>query len=91
MKKGINANEKNSKWKGDNTGKSAIHIWVSRRKGKPSKCEKCGCTNAMKYHWANVDHKYRRVLEDYIRLCVNCHRIYDIKKGHRLPNGHTVL
>lgn len=40
-------------------------------------CSDCG--EAKKTQWANVDHTYRRVLEDYIELCAKCHRLYDRK------------
>ncbi len=71
--------ELNNKWKGDNVSYSGIHHWVAKWKGKPCKCEKCGRTDLEKhnYHWANIDHKYKRVLDDYIRLCVQCHCDYD--------------
>lgn len=81
FKKGhtINKGEKNYLWKGENVGYSysGLHLWVSRWKGKPSLCEFCGTITAKKYEWANIDHKYRRVLEDYIRMCTPCHRKYD--------------
>jgi hypothetical protein len=66
-------------WKGDNVGYSGIHKWVIKWKGKPKMCEKCGRTDleGHNFHWANIDHKYRRVLDDYIRLCVQCHTDYD--------------
>jgi hypothetical protein len=54
-----------------------MHVWVARWKVKPSLCEHCGTTKSKKYEWANIDHKYRRVLDDYIRLCTSCHRNYD--------------
>lgn len=76
--------ELNNKWKGDEVSYSGIHHWVAKWKGKPCRCEKCGRTDLEKhnYHWANRDHKYRRVLDDYIRLCVHCHADYD--KEHKL-------
>ncbi len=69
--------ERNKSWKGDDAGCSAMHKWVAHRKGTPSKCEHCGTTTARKFEWANVDHTYLRVLEDYMRLCTSCHRKYD--------------
>lgn len=64
-------------WKGNNAGITPKHIWVRKWKGKPDHCEICGTTDKRQYNWANIDHKYRRVLEDYISMCVPCHRIYD--------------
>lgn len=78
LTKGIN----NYKWKGSDAGIIAIHLWISRWKGKPKICEVCGTIKAKKYEWANIDHKYRRVLEDYIRMCSSCHRKYDIKNNN---------
>ena len=69
--------EKNGMWKQD-AGYTAIHQWVRRwKKDAPKICQQCGTETAKKYEWANIDHKYRRVLDDYIRLCTSCHRKYD--------------
>lgn len=64
-------------WKGNKVGYWGVHHWIERWKGKPKKCDNCGTEKAKKYEWANVDHKYKRVLEDYIRMCTKCHRKYD--------------
>lgn len=74
---GIQANEKHPHWKGNNASYVSIHHWVRRWKGKPKLCENCGTKTAKKYEWSNIDHKYRRVLEDYIRMCTKCHFEYD--------------
>ena len=66
-------------WKGDFIGNRGVHLWVEKWKGKPQRCEMCGTKENRVYNWANVDHKYRRVLEDYIRMCKPCHTNYDIK------------
>lgn len=71
-------------WKGDKVSKVGLHQWVRRKRGTPSLCEVCGTTEKRKYEWANVDHKYRRVLEDFIRMCTSCHRKYDIKNNNYL-------
>lgn len=78
FKKGILENPPKN-WKGNFAGKSAIHRWVDLWKGKPKVCSQCGTETAKKYEWTNIDHKYRRVLDDYIRLCTSCHRKYDIE------------
>ena len=83
IKVGIgNRGEKHGLWKGDNAKYWAIHEFISKWKGKPKLCEMCGTTTAKKYEWANVDHKYRRVLEDYIRMCTKCHLKFD-KENNR--------
>jgi hypothetical protein len=71
--------DKNRAWKGEKAKYSAIHQWVRKWKGKLNYCELCGNANAKRYEWANIDHKYRRILEDYIRMCVSCHIEYDKK------------
>jgi hypothetical protein len=59
----------------------AIHWWVRENKGKAQKCLWCGSKHRI--GWANVDHKYRRNLEDYIELCDKCHFKYDTENGYR--------
>jgi hypothetical protein len=76
--------DKSYAWKGDKIGYYGLHKWVNRWKGKSNLCEVCGTTKAKKYEWANIDHKYRRVLEDYIRMCTSCHRKYDFSKGIKI-------
>lgn len=66
-------------WKGDEVGYGALHDWVRREKGTPTRCSHCGKTSKIPQmmHWANVDHKYKRNLNDWIRLCAKCHKEYD--------------
>lgn len=64
-------------WKGDKVGKSALHNWVEKHKGKPKKCEHCGTTKAKQYDWANISGEYKRELNDFKRLCRSCHAKYD--------------
>lgn len=71
----------NPKWKGDDPGYRALHYWQERQLGKPTKCEHCLKDNLFgrKIHWANKSHKYLRNKNDWIRLCVKCHKKYDCK------------
>jgi hypothetical protein len=64
-------------WKGDEAGYHAKHKWVQTVAGKPRFCESCGTENAKKFEWANISGEYFRKLDDWIRLCVSCHRQYD--------------
>lgn len=76
--------EKNCNWTGDNVGYRDIHKWVERWEGKAQHCEKCGDTDPRhRYHWANINHTYKRVLDDYIQLCPKCHGKYDADFGLR--------
>lgn len=79
-KKGDTVDNKNFNWKGDDVGYFGIHTWIARKLGNPSECSKCGkVSSGHGMHWANKDHKYRRNIEDWIRLCAKCHREYDTK------------
>lgn len=69
-------------WKGENVSNVGLHRWVRYWKGIPKKCQKCGTTKAKKFEWANIDHKYRRILKDYVRMCTSCHRNHDIKHNN---------
>lgn len=75
--------EKNPNWKGDLAKYTAMHMWVVSRKGKPKKCDHClrEDLDIRQYHWANIDHLYKRNLDDYIRLCASCHQKYDIENN----------
>lgn len=71
--------EKHENWKGDKIGYWGIHKWINRHYGQPKKCENCKKDNLVKrqIHWANISHKYKRDITDWIRLCQSCHRNYD--------------
>lgn len=70
-----NTGSRNHNWRGDNVAYSTLHIWVTRHRGRPRTCEFCGATEHV--HWANKSRQYRRDLEDWMSLCVVCHRKYD--------------
>lgn len=57
------------------------HKRVENLRGKPRLCENCGTTTAMRYEWANVSGNYDDP-NDFIRLCVLCHRKRDWKPTH---------
>ena len=76
-RKGKYIDEKHGRWRGDNVGYMALHIWIAKKLGKPAKCEHCSTTKAKKYNWANKSREYKRDLEDWIRLCTKCHVQYD--------------
>lgn len=89
-----NSNEKSKEWKGEKVGYRALHRWVEKNLGRPSKCKHCETTKAKKFEWANKDGKYRRNLKDYIRLCTKCHRKYDyenkIVAKKKQPKGNRI-
>lgn len=69
--------ESNRRWQAAHPDYMAVHAWVKSQKGRPSLCAHCGSTTAKLYDWANVDHQYRRDLNDWIRLCRPCHVRFD--------------
>lgn len=75
----IKKEDQSPNWKGDLVGKTALHNWVEKHLGKPSKCEHCGTTKAKKFEWSNKSQKYKRDLSDWQRLCTKCHSKYDKK------------
>jgi hypothetical protein len=76
---GKNIGENNWNWKGDKVSYYGMHAWIYRKLGKAKKCYYCGKLKTKPYqmHWANIDHKYKRDIKDYISLCVNCHLKHD--------------
>lgn len=59
------------------------HYWIAKVKGKPKKCENCDFSseNGRQFHWANISDNYLLEETDWMRLCVSCHRIFDIGKN----------
>ena len=68
-------NENNTSWKGNKVGYRCLHLWIERKLGKPNFCEMCrnGKLKSNRYHWANINHTYKRNLLDWKRLCSKCH------------------
>ncbi len=75
----LNLSANDPKWKGEKVGYRQLHAWVTKHKGRPTSCEFCSRKNlhGRAIHWANIDGKYQRDLDDYIRLCVRCHSCHD--------------
>lgn len=73
--------EQANNWKKDEVGKGGVHFWIKKLLGKPKICEICKRKDKENYDWSNKDHKYRRNLEDWQRLCRRCHRLYDYKNN----------
>lgn len=82
--RGAHQHEDNPQWRGDDAGYWSIHKWVGRHFEKTGICEHCGEEKTTE--WANGDHTYRRVREDWLELCRSCHwrmdgRIKNITKA----------
>lgn len=76
--------ENNHQWKGDKASYRSLHHWVEQHRGKPQECEECGIAGdrgkKRNYHWANISGKYHRDLKDWKRMCVPCHKRYDLNR-----------
>lgn len=80
------SNEKSWNWKGDKISYNRLHNWKLEKDGNPKKCEHCGkigkynigkVRKTWNIQWANKSRKYKRDLNDWIGLCIKCHRKYD--------------
>ncbi len=80
--------DKNGTWKGEKAGYHAIHLWVNKYYGSPSVCDHCFTKTAKKYEWANKNHTYKRLREDWLRLCTSCHRLFDIQNNGYIVNNN---
>jgi len=79
----VTKKESHHNWKGDAAKYRTIHVWVTYNKGKPKVCSSCGKVGlkSKEIHWSNIDHKYKRNLDDYVALCASCHKRYDLENG----------
>ena len=84
-RKGISQNKGklNGQWKGSKVGLSCLHKWVNRNFGRPRICEFCKSETKKLYDWSNKKHTYKRIREDWQRLCRSCHFKYDYMMGFR--------
>lgn len=74
--------EKNPAWKGEEMGYDGIHKWARKHAGIPKECSECGKpkTTPNSIQWASKNHSYMRDLNEWVKLCVSCHRLYDYGK-----------
>ena len=80
---GKRSSENNPSWKGDKAGYVAKHIWMKSHYGTPNYCDNCHTLKAKQFDWANISKTYKRIREDWLRLCKSCHVKFDdtINKG----------
>lgn len=74
--------ENNPNYKGDSVGYFGLHLRIIRRLGQPDTCEKCkkGGLSGKQIHWANKSGEYKHNTSDWMRLCKDCHQLYDFEK-----------
>jgi hypothetical protein len=55
-----------------------VHRWLLKKFGKASKCEFCKKTDSVLFEWALIKGMdYSFIRENYMELCISCHRKYD--------------
>ena len=69
-------------WQGNKVNYRDLHAWVQYHLGKANHCENCGLDKIPKgkkryFQWANISKQYKRNLNDWIQLCIKCHRAFD--------------
>jgi len=71
---------KSRRWRGNNAGYVAKHLWIVKHYGKANKCQnvECGFDKPKRFEWASITDKPTRKRNDYIMLCCSCHRKYDM-------------
>lgn len=75
------------KWKeGKDLHYGTFHKRVAKKRGKANHCERCDVKGVRKYEWANISGNYHDV-NDYIQLCVSCHRKFDNEPGRNTKKG----
>ena len=79
----------NGYWKGDAVGYFGSHEWIYKHYGKANHCEFNLEHKTKRFEWANVSGKHKRNRNDYIQLCVSCHRKFD--KGEFCSKGHPLF
>jgi len=69
----------------DKTTHNRLHRQLIKINGKAAKCEAGDCSGKSKiFQWAlRKGHSYSNKKEDYIQLCVSCHRKYDFNENIR--------
>ncbi|HCJ67549.1 MAG TPA: hypothetical protein DHV62_09610 [Elusimicrobia bacterium] len=90
LRKSHKQNKKNHNWKGCNAGYRAKHSRIVKLLGKAIKCSFCGKEGSgHNIHWANKNHKYNYIKEDYFQACAKCHGEYD--KFNKLRKRKEVM
>lgn len=81
--------DKHPAWKED-AGKSAMHEWVKKHRGRASDYTCVLCEKKPAQHWANKKHDYKRNLDDYMAVCAKCHKKWDKENNKKaIPEDIT--
>ena len=76
--KGFQKGKNHYHWK-KNPNYDTIHAWIIANFGTANRCEGINCKKISKnYNWClKKGYKHERKIQNYIQLCISCHRIYD--------------
>ena len=75
IKQGCKRGPDHYKWKGNDVGYHALHIWVKNRLPKPDLCQQCN--NRPSEDLANITGIYSRDFNNWQYMCKKCHTRYD--------------
>lgn len=89
FKKGHGKDELNVNWKGDKAGYGSKHDWIKSRLGKATYCSFDRNHVSKRFEWANISGAYLRELDDWVQLCVTCHRQYDMIRSGYMAFGKS--
>lgn len=79
----------NPAWKGDKSCYTTKHQWISRHYGKAIMCWHPNCNNQSKsYEWANINHRYKKNINEWLMLCQSCHSKFDKSYINRKRNKY---
>ena len=76
-----------------NGGYFSIHTWLVAHFGNANKCENPDCKGKSKYYnWAlKKGEKCQHKRENFMQLCISCHRFYDETEQSRLNKSKAKL
>jgi len=69
--------DKNGIWKGNEVGYVALHGWIRRQLGSANICSFNPDHKSKVFEYANISGAYLRDIDDFVSLCVKCHKEYD--------------
>lgn len=64
-----------------------MHRWFYNNIGVPKPCQACKSNDEKKYNWSNLSGKYSRDISDWVKLCRDCHMLFDFGSLRLVVNG----
>lgn len=60
-----------------------IHYWVTKQNGKATQCSVDKTHLSKRYEWAHIGQEYKYDINDFVLLCLSCHRKNDFSEKSR--------